>query len=169
MRCGFFRSLRHRSAARPGRFALDREIVGRLQYLVEVGLGYLALGRASDSLSGGELQRARLAAQLGSGLVGVCYILDEPTAGLHAVDTARLIASLRSLVAQGSSVLVVEHDAAMIEAADWIVDIGPGAGPDGGTVVAVGTPGQLAKSSGSVTAKYLKTDARSSLRIAVLG
>jgi excinuclease ABC subunit A len=135
---------------------LVSEILARLQYLVDVGLGYLALGRASDSLSGGELQRARLAAQLGSGLVGVCYILDEPTAGLHAVDTARLIASLRSLIGQGSSALVVEHDAAVIEAADWIVDIGPGAGPDGGTVVAAGPPGRLASLPGSVTGAYLK-------------
>jgi len=153
---GFFRSLTFNPALDQVAAPVVSELVGRLQYLVEVGLGYLALGRASDSLSGGELQRARLAAQLGSGLVGVCYILDEPTAGLHAVDTARLIASLRSLVAQGSSALVVEHDAAMIEAADWIVDIGPGAGPDGGTVVAAGTPGQLAKSPVSVTAKYLR-------------
>ncbi|HKI18352.1 MAG TPA: excinuclease ABC subunit UvrA, partial [Isosphaeraceae bacterium] len=153
---GFFRSLRIGPPLDQVAAPLVSEIAGRLQYLVEVGLGYLALGRASDSLSGGELQRARLAAQLGSGLVGVCYILDEPTAGLHSVDTARLIASLRSLVAQGSSVLVVEHDAAMIAAADWIVDIGPGPGPDGGTVVAAGTPGQLAKSPVSVTAKYLR-------------
>ncbi|MGO9464407.1 MAG: excinuclease ABC subunit UvrA [Isosphaeraceae bacterium] len=152
---GFFRSLRIDPPLDQVAAPLLGEIVGRLQYLVDVGLGYLALGRSSDSLSGGELQRARLAAQLGSGLVGVCYILDEPTAGLHAVDTARLIASLRSLVAQGSSVLVVEHDAALISSADWIVDMGPGAGPDGGTVVAAGTLAQLAKSSDSVTARYL--------------
>ena len=119
------------------------EIVGRLQYLVEVGLDYLSLGRGSDTLSGGELQRARLAAQLGSGLVGVCTILDEPTAGLHPRDTDRLIASIRRLLGQGNSVLVVEHDASMIRAADWVVDLGPGAGPDGGTVVAAGTPDQL--------------------------
>jgi excinuclease ABC subunit A len=131
------------------------EIVGRLGYLVEVGLDYLALGRGSDSLSGGELQRARLAAQLGSGLVGVCYILDEPTAGLHPRDTARLIASLRRLQELGNSVLVVEHDAAMIQAADWIVDLGPGAGPDGGAIVAAGTPDQLASAEGSITGKYL--------------
>ena len=128
---------------------------GRLRYLVEVGLDYLALGRGSDTLSGGELQRARLAAQLGSGLVGVCYILDEPTAGLHPRDTARLIASLRRLQELGNSVLVVEHDAAMIRAADWVVDLGPGAGPDGGAIVAVGTPDQLAAAEGSITGKYL--------------
>jgi excinuclease ABC subunit A len=134
---------------------LKTELVGRLQYLVDVGLGYLALERSSDSLSGGELQRARLAAQLGSGLVGVCYILDEPTAGLHAADTARLIASLRSLVRQGNSALVVEHDAEVIEAADWIVDIGPGAGPDGGSVIAAGPPERLATLPGSITGGYL--------------
>jgi len=153
---GFFRSLSIDPPLDQVAAPLVSEIVGRLQYLVEVGLDYLTLGRGSDSLSGGELQRARLAAQLGSGLVGVCYILDEPTAGLHAVDTARLIASLRFLVAQGSSVVVVEHDSAMIEAADWIVDIGPGAGPDGGTVVATGPPESLGGSSTSVTAKYLR-------------
>ncbi len=132
------------------------EIVGRLQYLVEVGLDYLSLGRGSDTLSGGELQRARLAAQLGSGLVGVCTILDEPTAGLHPRDTDRLIASIRRLLGQGNSVLVVEHDASMIRAADWVVDLGPGAGPDGGTVVAAGTLDQLQASKTSITARYLE-------------
>jgi excinuclease ABC subunit A len=136
------------------------EIVGRLQYLVEVGLDYLSLDRGSDTLSGGELQRARLAAQLGSGLVGVCYILDEPTAGLHARDTQRLIASLRRLVELGNSVLVVEHDASVIRAADWVVDLGPGAGPDGGSVVAAGSLDQLAGSAGSLTAQYLDREPR---------
>jgi excinuclease ABC subunit A len=134
---------------------LAGEIVQRLQYLVDVGLEYLALDRASDTLSGGELQRARLAAQLGSGLVGVCYILDEPTAGLHSRDTARLLASLRRLVELGNSVLVVEHDESLIRAADWVVDLGPGAGPDGGTVVAAASPAILVKVSSSVTARYL--------------
>jgi excinuclease ABC subunit A len=151
----FFRALRIDPPLDQIAGPLVSEIASRLQYLVDVGLEYLPLGRSSDSLSGGELQRARLAAQLGSGLVGVCYILDEPTAGLHAVDTARLIASLRSLIAQGSSALVVEHDAAVIEAADWIVDIGPGAGPDGGTVVAAATPARLPFLAASVTGKYL--------------
>ncbi len=152
---GFFRSLTFEPPLDQVAAPLLRELVARLGYLVEVGLGYLALGRTSDSLSGGELQRARLAAQLGSGLVGVCYILDEPTAGLHAVDTGRLIKSLRSLIAQGTSALVVEHDAAVIEAADWVVDIGPGAGPDGGRVVAAGRPARLASLPGSVTGAYL--------------
>ena len=131
------------------------EIVGRLQYLIEVGLNYLSLGRGSDTLSGGELQRARLAAQLGSGLTGVCTILDEPTAGLHPRDTDRLITSLRRLLQQGNSVVVVEHDESMIKAADWVVDLGPGAGPDGGRVVAAGTPDQLRTRSASITGQYL--------------
>jgi excinuclease ABC subunit A len=153
---GFFRELRFEPPLDQIAAPLVSEIVGRLRYLVEVGLEYLELGRASESLSGGELQRARLAAQLGSGLVGVCYILDEPTSGLHAVDTARLITSLRSLVAQGSSVVVVEHDAALIQAADWIVDIGPGPGPDGGNVVAAGPLERVTRSPTSLTARYLR-------------
>ena len=151
----FFQSLRFEPALEAVGSPLVAEIVGRLQYLVEVGLDYLSLGRGSDTLSGGELQRARLAAQLGSGLVGVCTILDEPTAGLHPRDTDRLIASIRRLLGQGNSVLVVEHDASMIRAADWVVDLGPGAGPDGGTVVAAGTPDQLQASQTSITARYL--------------
>jgi excinuclease ABC subunit A len=131
------------------------EIVGRLDCLVEVGLEYLTLNRGSDTLSGGELQRARLAAQLGSGLVGVCTILDEPTAGLHPSDTARLISSLQRLLRQGNSVLVVEHDLAVIQAAEWVLDLGPGAGPLGGSVVAAGRPDQLAAFEDSVTGKYL--------------
>ncbi len=151
----FFQSRQFDPASEPVAAPLVVEIVGRLQYLVEVGLDYLALGRGSDTLSGGELQRARLAAQLGSGLVGVCYILDEPTAGLHPRDTARLIASLRRLQELGNSVLVVEHDETVIRAADWVVDLGPGAGPDGGAVVAAGTPDQLAAAEGSITGRFL--------------
>ncbi len=151
----FFQSLPIEPALEAVGSPLVAEIVGRLQYLVEVGLDYLSLGRGSDTLSGGELQRARLAAQLGSGLMGVCTILDEPTAGLHPRDTDRLIASIRRLLGQGNSVLVVEHDASMIRAADWVVDLGPGAGPDGGTVVAAGTPDQLQASKTSITARYL--------------
>jgi excinuclease ABC subunit A len=132
------------------------EIRNRLQFLADVGLGYLSLGRGSDTLSGGELQRARLAAQLGSGLVGVCTVLDEPTTGLHAHDTARLIGSLRRLVDQGGTVLVVEHDLDVIRAADWVIDLGPGAGPDGGRIVAAAPPDQLSPDAGSITAPYLK-------------
>ena len=134
---------------------LVREITGRLSFLEEVGLGYLSLARGADTLSGGELQRARLATQLGAGLVGVCYVLDEPTAGLHPRDTDQLIASLRRLQAQGNSVIVVEHDEAVIRAADWAVDLGPGAGPDGGRIVATCRPEQLADVAESVTGRYL--------------
>ncbi len=119
---------------------LVAEVEGRLAFLQEVGLGYLTLGRGADTLSGGELQRVRLATQIGSGLVGVCYVLDEPTAGLHPRDTSRLLASLAGLRDRGNSVVVVEHDEATIRAADWVIDLGPGAGPDGGSVVAKGLP-----------------------------
>jgi excinuclease ABC subunit A len=151
----FFQSLRLEPALQPVGSPLVSEIVGRLHFLVEVGLDYLSLGRGTDTLSGGELQRARLAAQLGSGLMGVCTILDEPTAGLHSRDTDRLIVSIRRLLEQGNSILVVEHDASVIRAADWIVDLGPGAGPDGGTVVTAGTLEQLQTSTTSITARYL--------------
>jgi excinuclease ABC subunit A len=137
---------------------LVREIAVRLGFLDRVGLGYLTLARGADTLSGGELQRVRLATQIGSGLVGVCYILDEPTAGLHPRDTDRLLASLSDLRDQGNSVVVVEHDEATIRAADWLIDLGPGAGPDGGRVVATGPPGALAASDESLTARYLRGD-----------
>ncbi len=143
-------------AAEPVARPIVREITGRLGFLEEVGLGYLTLARGSDTLSGGELQRARLATQLGAGLVGVGYVLDEPTAGLHPCDTDRLIASLRKLQAQGNSLLVVEHDEAVIRAADWVIDLGPGAGPDGGRLVAAGRPEQLAMAAGSITGRYLR-------------
>jgi excinuclease ABC subunit A len=131
------------------------EITGRLGFLDELGLGYLSLARGALTLSGGELQRTRLATQLGAGLLGVCYVLDEPTAGLHPRDTERLIKSLRRLQALGNTVIVVEHDEAVIRAADWVVDLGPGAGPDGGQIVATGRPEEIAASSGSVTGRYL--------------
>jgi excinuclease ABC subunit A len=134
---------------------LVREIASRLAFLEEVGLGYLSLDRGSDTLSGGELQRARLATQLGAGLVGVCYVLDEPTAGLHPRDTDQLIDVLRRLRDLGNSVIVVEHDEAVIRAAEWVVDLGPGAGPRGGELVAVGLPDQIAANPASVTGQYL--------------
>ena len=135
---------------------LVAEVGARLQFLEEVGLGYLTLARGADTLSGGELQRVRLASQIGSGLTGVCYVLDEPTAGLHPVDTDKLLASLRGLRDAGNSVVVVEHDESTIRAADWLVDLGPGAGPDGGQVVATGPPGDLRVSGPSSTAGYLR-------------
>jgi excinuclease ABC subunit A len=134
---------------------LVREIETRLGFLDHVGLGYLTLARPADTLSGGELQRVRLASQIGSGLVGVGYLLDEPTTGLHQRDTARLLASLANLRDLGNSVLVVEHDEATIRAADWVIDLGPGAGPDGGQVVATGPPGALHVTGDSPTARYL--------------
>jgi excinuclease ABC subunit A len=139
---------------------LVREIAQRLTYLERVGLGYLTLDRGTNTLSGGELQRVRLAAQIGSGLIGVCYILDEPTAGLHPRDTQRLLGCLNELRDQGSSVVVVEHDEATIRAADWLIDLGPGAGPDGGRVVASGPPSAPTDSGASLTARFLRHEER---------
>jgi excinuclease ABC subunit A len=135
---------------------LVAEVESRLAFLDEVGLDYLTLERAADTLSGGELQRVRLATQLGSGLVGVCYVLDEPTTGLHPRDTSRLLATLADLRDRGNSVVVVEHDEATIRGADWVIDLGPGAGPDGGLVVAQGPPDALIESGESATARYLR-------------
>lgn len=134
---------------------LVREIDNRLSYLARVGLTYLTLDRSADSLSGGELQRVRLASQIGSGLIGVGFVLDEPTAGLHPRDTDRLLDSLHALRDAGNSVIVVEHDEATIRAADWLVDLGPGAGPDGGRVVAEGTFRDVLKAEESVTGRML--------------
>ena len=131
------------------------DIGSRLGFLRRVGLDYLSLDRATTTLSGGELQRARLAGCLGSGLLGACYILDEPTVGLHPSDTRRLIEVLRSLCDRGNSVLVVEHDTDVIRAADWIVDVGPGSGPDGGCIVSDDTPAAVISDPASVTGKYL--------------
>lgn len=131
------------------------EIVNRLGYLINVGLGYLTLNRLSSSLSGGEAQRISLATQLGSSLVGSLYILDEPSIGLHPRDTHQLIGVLRSLRQLGNTVLVVEHDEAIIRAADTVVDIGPGAGTLGGKVVFCGSHKQLLQAKGSLTADYL--------------
>jgi excinuclease ABC subunit A len=132
-----------------------REIRSRLQFLVEVGLGYLTLNRESGTLSGGEAQRIRLATQIGSGLAGVLYILDEPSIGLHQRDNARLLGTLRRLRDLGNSVIVVEHDEETIRAADHIVDLGPGAGPRGGEVVAQGTLDDILRAKSSLTGDYL--------------
>ena len=132
-----------------------KEILPRLQFLVEVGLPYLSLDRRADTLSGGEAQRIRLAAQLGSNLRGVCYILDEPTIGLHPRDNRMLIDTLGRLKTAGNSVIVVEHDEATIEAADLVVDLGPGGGSRGGQLVAVGPPSTLPAQEGSVTGRFL--------------
>src|SRR5690606_31367283 len=131
------------------------EILKRLRFLKQVGVEYLSLDRPADSLSGGEMQRVRLATGIGSGLVGVLYILDEPSIGLHPRDNERLIESLRELQQQGNTVLVVEHDEAVMRSADWLIDIGPGAGDRGGTIVAEGTPADVAANPDSITGGYL--------------
>ncbi len=133
-----------------------KEIRARLQFMVNVGLDYLSLDRASSTLSGGEAQRIRLATQIGAGLVGVLYVLDEPSIGLHQRDTRRLLETLKALRDLGNTVIVVEHDEGTIRAADFIVDLGPGAGKHGGEVVAAGTLEEVLKSPRSLTAKYLR-------------
>ena len=132
-----------------------KEIKNRLSFLENVGLSYLTLGRSSATLSGGEAQRIRLATQIGSSLVGVLYILDEPSIGLHQRDNDRLIETLKKLRDLGNTVIVVEHDEVTIMEADYVVDIGPGAGAHGGNVVAAGTPAQIKKNKQSLTGKYL--------------
>jgi excinuclease ABC subunit A len=132
-----------------------REIRQRLQFLSSVGLGYLTLARAAATLSGGEGQRIRLATQIGSGLVGVLYILDEPSIGLHQRDNERLLASLQRLRDLGNTVLVVEHDRDAIMLADYVLDLGPGAGEQGGRLVAAGTPADIMRHPDSLTGKYL--------------
>src|SRR5438552_4266007 len=137
-----------------------REIESRLQFLLEVGLGYLTLDRESGTLSGGEAQRIRLATQIGSGLAGVLYVLDEPSIGLHQRDNIRLLGTLNRLRDLGNSVIVVEHDEETIRAADHIIDLGPGAGPRGGEIVAQGNLGDILRAKNSLTADYLSGRAR---------
>jgi excinuclease ABC subunit A len=132
-----------------------KEIVARLSFMRDVGLNYLELARAANTLSGGEAQRIRLATQIGSGLRGVLYVLDEPSIGLHQRDNNRLISTLKHLRDLGNTVIVVEHDEDTIRQADYVLDIGPGAGEHGGHVVAAGTPGEVAKNKQSITGKYL--------------
>jgi excinuclease ABC subunit A len=132
-----------------------KEIGNRLKFLADVGLGYLSLDRSADTLSGGEAQRIRLASQIGSGLVGVMYILDEPSIGLHQRDNQRLLDTLMNLRDLGNTVLVVEHDSEAIMAADYVVDLGPGAGVHGGQVVAQGTPKEISANAASLTGQYL--------------
>jgi excinuclease ABC subunit A len=156
-----------------------REIANRVQFLNNVGLDYLSLTRSADTLSGGEAQRIRLASQIGSGLTGVMYVLDEPSIGLHQRDNARLIETLKHLRDLGNSVIVVEHDEEAIVAADHVIDMGPGAGVHGGEVVAQGTPAEILKHPASLTGQYIsgrkaiaipgrrhKLDAKRKLRIA---
>jgi excinuclease ABC subunit A len=159
----FFEVLPVRENGRPG---LDPEVAGpilkevreRLRFLVNVGLDYLTLGRSAESLSGGEAQRIRLATQIGSRLVGVLYILDEPSIGLHQRDNARLLDTLGQLRDLGNTVIVVEHDDETMRAADYLLDLGPGAGKHGGIVVASGTVDEVARNASSLTGRYLSGD-----------
>lgn len=132
-----------------------KEITTRLHFMRDIGLGYLELSRAANTLSGGEAQRIRLATQIGSGLRGVLYVLDEPSIGLHQRDNDRLIATLKHLRDLGNTVIVVEHDEDTIAQADYLVDVGPGAGVHGGRIMAVGTPAEVAANSNSITGRYL--------------
>ena len=141
----------HQKVAAP----IREEVVKRLEFLMRVGVGYLTLDRPADSLSGGELQRVRLATSIGSGLVGVCYVLDEPSIGLHPADHDRLIRSIVDLKSQGNTVVVVEHDEATMLAADHLIDMGPGAGKGGGLIISEGTPTQVQSDRKSVTGAYL--------------
>jgi excinuclease ABC subunit A len=151
----FFRTLALPGARAAVAERIVKEIAGRLGFLVNVGLDYLTLERAAQTLSGGESQRIRLASQIGSGLTGVMYVLDEPSIGLHQRDNVRLIQTLKQLRDLGNSVIVVEHDAETILAADYVVDMGPGAGEAGGCIVAEGTPADILESESSLTGRYL--------------
>jgi excinuclease ABC subunit A len=150
-----FRELRLPGARGQVAERIVREIANRLEFLVNVGLDYLSLERSAETLSGGEAQRIRLASQIGSGLTGVMYVLDEPSIGLHQRDNARLIETLKRLRDLGNSVIVVEHDAEAIRSADHVLDMGPGAGEAGGQVVAEGTPADILADARSLTGKYL--------------
>jgi len=151
----FFSSLKLEGAKQQIAERIVREIANRLAFLVNVGLDYLALDRSAETLSGGESQRIRLASQIGSGLTGVMYVLDEPSIGLHQRDNERLLATLKHLRDLGNSVIVVEHDEEAIRAADYVVDMGPGAGEAGGRVVAEGTPQDILAHPDSLTGRYL--------------
>jgi excinuclease ABC subunit A len=151
----YFEQLRLEGARADIADKVVREIRSRLTFLNNVGLNYLSLDRSADTLSGGEAQRIRLASQIGSGLTGVMYVLDEPSIGLHQRDNDRLIATLRHLRDLGNSVLVVEHDEDMIRASEFCIDMGPGAGRHGGQVIAQGTPDEVAANPDSLTGKYL--------------
>ncbi|MCH2183107.1 MAG: excinuclease ABC subunit UvrA [Mariniblastus sp.] len=142
----------HRQQVAP---ALIDEICKRLRFLEKVGVAYLTLNRSADSLSGGETERVRLATAIGGGLANVCYVLDEPTVGLHPRDNQRLIAAIQELQAQGNSVVIVEHDETMIRSADYLIDVGPGAGADGGRIVAQGSVEAIANCPDSLTGQYL--------------
>jgi len=151
----FFKQLKLTEREKTIASSIIREISQRLKFLIEVGLDYLSLSRSAETLSGGEAQRIRLATQLGSALTGVIYILDEPTIGLHPCDQERLFRTLEKLKELGNTVIVVEHDRGTILSADYIIDIGPGAGRAGGKVCAIGTPLEIIKNPRSLTGQYL--------------
>ena len=151
----YFNAIQLKGAKREIADKIIKEIASRLRFLNDVGLDYLSLERSADTLSGGEAQRIRLASQIGSGLTGVMYVLDEPSIGLHQRDNDRLIATLKHLRDLGNSVLVVEHDEDMIRASDYVIDIGPGAGVHGGKIVATGTPSEVERNPDSLTGAYL--------------
>jgi excinuclease ABC subunit A len=151
----YFQTLQLKGAKKEIASRIISEIASRLKFLNDVGLDYLSLDRSADTLSGGESQRIRLASQIGSGLTGVMYVLDEPSIGLHQRDNDRLIGTLKHLRDLGNSVLVVEHDEDMIRASDYVIDIGPGAGEHGGQIIAQGTPQEIEKNKDSLTGAYL--------------
>jgi excinuclease ABC subunit A len=151
----FFKNLKLQGSKAQVAARIVREIANRLEFLLNVGLDYLTLGRSAETLSGGEGQRIRLASQIGSGLTGVMYVLDEPSIGLHQRDNARLISTLKHLRDLGNSVIVVEHDEEAIRAADHVLDMGPGAGEAGGHVVAQGLPDEIIANPQSLTGRYL--------------
>ena len=155
MTLAFFRDLVLSGKRREIADKIVKEIHNRLGFLVDVGLDYLTLARSAETLSGGEAQRIRLASQIGAGLVGVMYVLDEPSIGLHQRDNARLLDTLRHLRDAGNTVIVVEHDEDAIRAADYVLDVGPGAGVHGGQIVAQGQPEEIARNPASVTGRYL--------------
>jgi excinuclease ABC subunit A len=151
----FFQGLSFDPCQQPVAQRVVPEITSRLEFLLKVGLGYLTLDRPARTLSGGESQRVRLASGIGSRLTGVCYVLDEPSIGLHPRDNARLIDALRNLRELGNTVLVVEHDEALMRAADQLLDLGPGAGRHGGRLIAQGTPEEVGRNGDSITGQYL--------------
>src|SRR6185436_6775008 len=151
----FFQGMQLEGAKAQIAARIVREIANRLEFLVDVGLEYLSLERSAETLSGGEGQRIRLASQIGSGLSGVMYVLDEPSIGLHQRDNARLISTLKRLRDLGNSVIVVEHDEEAIRAADYVLDMGPGAGEAGGHIVAQGRPEEVIADAQSLTGRYL--------------
>jgi excinuclease ABC subunit A len=154
----FFENLKLTSQEELISHQILKEIKARLKFLMNVGLDYISLDRKAETLSGGETARTRLATQIGSSLVGVLYILDEPTVGLHQRDTGRLITTLKNLRDLGNTIIIVEHDENTIKSADHIIDLGPGAGEYGGRIVAQGTPQEIMRSKNSLTGKYLKKE-----------